>query len=347
MIDHYDAFISYRHTDKDIRVAGRIQSDLEHFYIPHKIRKATGRKRIDRIFLDKDELGAASNLSSELSEALENAEHLIVICSTATGESVWVQREIEYFLRNHTRRQITTVLVDGEPEDVIPDILKYEEKTVTDPDGSTRTVRVPQEPLSCDYRLPRRKAKKEELPRLASKLLECSYDELMNRRRTFMIRRLAFIISLIFAAIMAFDAYLIYSSIMIRKNFESSLRNQSVYLAKESLDALDDDQRILALQLALESVQNGSADSRPITPQSIRALTDSTYSYKTRDGLGIEDIWSYHMHDRMYNNTYRLSSSGKRLAAWDRTGNIRVWDTESHDILFSVNKQSGYFTIHG
>lgn len=338
MIDHYDAFISYRHSDKDIRVASRIQSDLEHFYIPSGIRKATGRKRIDRIFLDKDELGAASNLSSDISKALDHTEHLIVICSTTTKESTWVQREIEYFLQSHTRQQITTVLVDGEPEDVIPDILRFEEKTVTDPDGSTHTVRIPQEPLSCDYRLPRRKAKKEELPRLASKLLECSYDELMNRRRAFVIRRLAIIISLIAAAIIAFDVYLIYSSIMIRKNLESSLRNQSIYLANESLDALGNDQRILSLQLALESLPKDADDSRPVTPQAIRALTASTLSYTTRDGFGIQDIWSYSMPETIENNNCRLSPFGKELAAWDKSGNVRVWDTETHDLLFILNK---------
>ena len=171
MIEHYNAFISYRHSDQDIKVARTIQSDLEHFHIPAKIRKATGRKKIDRIFLDKDELGAASNLSADIADALERAEHLIVICSTATKQSAWVPREIEYFLRNHTRRQITTVLVDGEPEDVIPEILKYEDRTLTDPNGNEYTARVPLEPLSCDYRLPRKKAKKEELPRLASKRL--------------------------------------------------------------------------------------------------------------------------------------------------------------------------------
>ena len=120
MIDHYNAFISYRHSERDIRVAHTIQSDLEHFHIPAKIRRSTGKKKIDRIFLDKDELGAASNLSADISAALEQAEHLIVICSNATKESQWVPREIAYFLRNHTRRQITTVLVDGEPEEVIP-----------------------------------------------------------------------------------------------------------------------------------------------------------------------------------------------------------------------------------
>lgn len=345
MIDHYDAFISYRHSDKDIRVADMIQSDLEHFYIPSKIRKATGKKRIDRIFLDKDELGAASDLTTELSEALEHSEHLIVICSTTTKESSWVQREIEYFLRSHTRRQITTVLADGEPEDVIPDILKYEEETLTDPDGSTRTVRVPLEPLSCDYRLPRRKAKKEELPRLASKLLECSYDELMNRRRTFMIRRVVIAISLIVAAIIAFDAYLIYTSVMIRKNYESSLRNQSIYLAKESLDALESDQRVLALQLALESIPRGTDNSRPVTPQAVRALTDSTYSYTTLDGYGIEAIWTYRMPNNMNDHSYILSSSGEKLAAWDKAGNIRIWNTDTHALLFSLDRQENLNSV--
>ena len=338
MIDHYDAFISYRHSEQDILVAGRIQSDLEHFHIPSIIRKATGKKRIDRIFLDKDELGAASNLSSDISEALDKSEHLIVICSTATKESSWVTKEIEYFLRNHTLSQVTTVLVNGEPEDVIPDILQYMEKTITASDGSVHTVRIPQEPLSCDYRLPRRKAKKEELPRLASKLLGCSYDELMNRRRTFMIRRLAIIVSLIMAAILAFDAYLLYSHITIRKSLESSLRNQSIYLANEALDVLDNDQRKLALQLALEAVPKNADDSRPVTPQAIRALTASTLSYTPQDVFSIQDIWSYSMPDKITNDNYRLSSTGKALAAWDKSGNIRVWDTETHAVLFSLDK---------
>ena len=338
MIEHYNAFISYRHSDQDIKVARTIQSDLEHFHIPAKIRKATGRKKIDRIFLDKDELGAASNLSADIADALERAEHLIVICSTATKQSAWVPREIEYFLRNHTRRQITTVLVDGEPEDVIPEILKYEDRTLTDPNGNEYTAWVPLEPLSCDYRLPRKKAKKEELPRLASKLLGCSYDELMNRRRAYMIRRLTIAFSLILAGVLGFGAYLIYSRIKIRESLESSLRNQSIYLANESLYSLEEEQRILALQLALEALPKDEDDSRPVTPQAIRALTESTLAYTTRDGFDIQDIWSYRMPDLIYNNNCLLSPGGNALAAWDKLGNLRVWDTRTHAVIFSADR---------
>lgn len=341
MIDHYNAFISYKHAEEDIRVARTIQSDLEHFHIPRKIQKSTGHKKINRIFLDKDELGAASDLSTEISYALEHADHLIVICSTATKESRWVPREIEYFLRNHTRKQITTVLVNGEPEDVIPDILKYEDRTYKNINGREYTVRVPLEPLSCDYRLPRKQAKKQELPRLASKLLSCSYDELMNRRRAYNTRRLSILFSVILAGILGFGGYLVYSKGQIQQNLEDSLRNQSLYLANESLYATENEQRILGIQLALEALPKDDDDLRPVMPQAIRALHDSTLAYTTQYSYGIHTIWNYHMSSYVSSGACALSESGKELAAWDPIGEIVVWSTITHEELLSIHSTKG------
>ena len=337
MIDHYNAFISYRHADRDIKAAKAIQSDLEHFHIPRKIRKITGQSKINRIFLDKDELGAASDLSSEITYALEHADHLIVICSTATSQSLWVPREIQTFLKNHTRNQITTVLVDGEPEEVIPELLKYEDRTYENINGNTYTIRVPLEPLSCDYRLPRKKAKKEELPRLASKLLGCSYDELMNRRRAYKVRRLSIIFSALLAVVLGFVGYLLYSRNRIQENLQSSLRNQSIYLANESLYSLENEQRILALQLALESMPKDENDSRPVTPQSIRALSDSTLAYITRYGYGIHTNWNYRSPDYIRKGDCALSSTGHELVAWDKGGNVTLWNTTTHETILSQN----------
>ena len=99
MADHYNAFISYRHAEADIRVAEAIEKGLEQFHVPGKNRQKTGIKRINRIFRDKDELPLTSDLTAEISNALENSDYLIVICSTNTRESLWVPREIEFFLR--------------------------------------------------------------------------------------------------------------------------------------------------------------------------------------------------------------------------------------------------------
>ena len=117
---HYNAFISYKHAELDNKIAAMVEHGLEHYHIPRKIQKKTGIKRIERIFRDTDELPITSDLSGTIAEALENADFLIVICSTNTCKSMWVEREIKLFLQNHTQDQILTVLADGEPVDVVP-----------------------------------------------------------------------------------------------------------------------------------------------------------------------------------------------------------------------------------
>ena len=56
MIEHYNAFISYKHAPLDTRVATEIQTRLERFRIPKAIQKSSGVKKIHRIFRDKEEL---------------------------------------------------------------------------------------------------------------------------------------------------------------------------------------------------------------------------------------------------------------------------------------------------
>ena len=69
-------------------MAKELQRRLEHFPVLAAIRKKTGKKRIEKIFRDKEELPITSDLNNYISQALENADYLIVICSTSTKESV-------------------------------------------------------------------------------------------------------------------------------------------------------------------------------------------------------------------------------------------------------------------
>ena len=92
----YDAFISYRHAEKDTLIASEIQSSLERFNIPKELRKKTGKQRFNRVFRDVEELPISSNLTEDLEEALRSSEYLIVICSYRTSESDWVKRENPY-----------------------------------------------------------------------------------------------------------------------------------------------------------------------------------------------------------------------------------------------------------
>lgn len=335
MIDHYNAFISYKHAPEDNRVAEAVHKGLERFHIPRKIRKKTGIKRINRIFRDKDELPITSDLSDSISNALADADYLIVICSTNTKESAWVPREIEYFLKNHSKRDVFTVLVNGEPYDVIPEILTYEDSVVKDEDGKERTVRIPIEPLSCDYRMPLGKAKKTELPRLACGIIGCAYDELMNRRRQYRIKQMMAVFAIVMAIMAAFSGYMYYSRDIIHRNYLESLKNQSRYLANESGNLLEKEQRITALQLAVEALPKSEADDRPITAEAVKALTDATLAYETNNGKNINAAWNYQMPGIV--SDFLVSDDGKRLAIRDEGNVIGVWDTEDHKQVLYID----------
>ena len=135
MIEKYDAFISYKHAPLDNRVADAIQKGLERYVLPKKVKEATGKQKIERIFRDKAELPITSNLDDNISYALENADFLIVICSKSTKLSTWVPREIEYFLQFHPISHVLTVLAEGEPDEVIPENLLKRTVLLTDAEG--------------------------------------------------------------------------------------------------------------------------------------------------------------------------------------------------------------------
>ena len=332
MIDFYNAFISYRHAPLDMEIAERIQHKLEHFHVPHNLRKKLKHKKITRIFRDKEELPITSNLTDTITEALEKAEYLIVICSTSTKESEWVRREIKTFLKTHSRDKILTVLCDGEPYDVIPEEILFQEQEVTDENGVSHAVKVPLEPLSCDYRLPKRAADREELPRLASALLGCSYDELQRRRRQYRIRRAAAVAGIAFAALAVFGFYMVRVNRKINDSYIDSLRSRSVYLSNESEQLFNEGRRADAIQIALAALPDGTNDKMPVTAEAVRAITDATYAYKMRAGISFDALWNFKMGNRI--DKYMVSDDGSYLAARDILGNVICWNVETKEIAF-------------
>lgn len=328
---HYNAFISYRHAPLDTKVAAEVQKQLERFRIPSAIRRQTGVQRINRIFRDKEELSLTSDLNETIETALENAEFLIVICSRSTKDSIWVQREIEFFLKTHDRKRILTVVAEGEPAEVVPEILQYQQMELTAADGSVQTVQVPIEPLSCDYRMPLRKACREELPRLAAALLGCSYDDLRRRQRQYRTTRLAVASAAVMLGLAALSVYYVWSAAQIQENYEQALWNQSEYLASESQKTLKDGDRLTAMLLAIHGLPAEEAE-RPVVPGAVRALADASYAYKApgSNALSLDRAFTHPESVRGY------------LADWDRQrlityGNYKlfVWDLQTGGELFS------------
>ena len=126
-------------------------------------------------------------MGSESGEALKNSGWLIVICSSETKDSPWVNLEIKTFLEFHDRSRILAVVTEGEPEDVFQKELL----------GSDRTAEV----LAADARgeTPEqvlRNVKKNVLLKIAAPILGTTYDSLKQRQRNYIIKKYAVIGSL-------------------------------------------------------------------------------------------------------------------------------------------------------
>ena len=350
----YNAFISYRHHPEDIRVATEIHRALEHYRIPKAVRK--NQKGNLRLFRDKDELPITSNLSDDITKALEHSDYLIVICSTHTKESIWVQREIETFLRTHTYDKVLTVLVDGEPYDTIPEILQRREEI--DP-VTGEVTSVPIEPLSCDWRVGKKAAYREELPRLAAALLHCGYDELRQRQRQYKMRRAMTVLGAAMAASLCLMAYFLYTSIVIQKanddlhaaneeiqraneeikeanvqiqsNLDEALRNQSQYLASAARERYEAGDRLTAIALAMAALPSQD-NPRPYVPEAEAVLSEALGIYSSRWDISAQGI----MDAGALIESFAVSDQGELVYTLDKNNRILVWDAVSYQKIATV-----------
>ncbi len=61
--------------------AEQLHKILEHYHIPKRIQQSSGKKKIERVFRDREEMPISFNLASNIQEALDQSEFLILMCS--------------------------------------------------------------------------------------------------------------------------------------------------------------------------------------------------------------------------------------------------------------------------
>ncbi|MBQ6150408.1 MAG: TIR domain-containing protein [Mogibacterium sp.] len=327
---HYDAFISYNHNPRDNKITRELQRKLESFKLPKGVETHSGKDSIKRVFLDKGELEVSGDLNTIIEDALENSDYLIVICSPESKESIWVHREIEFFLKNHTIDQILTVITEGEPFDVLPEEILYED--IVDENGNT--VRNMREPLSCDYRLPVRKADREELPRLIAAIMGCRYDELVQRQKHYRMRRMIALLASAAVLLTSAVGYLIWSNQQIRTNYNKSLREESLNLATQSEEALERGDRIGAIRYALQALPSKDQD-RPVVSEAVLAISEALNLYHS----SLEHKWNavrQYTSDFSCYDAIPFSAGGHEYAAGRLAGGrVRIWDADSGDALLT------------
>ena len=180
----YCAFISYRHESPDQEIAKALHTAIETYGIPGSVRRQTGKKRMGKVFRDQEELPLSSDLGADIEAALDRSEWFIAICSPRYLESKWCLRELEYFIEHKGNDHVLTVLVEGEPKDSFPEMIRFAENA----DGTKTEI----EPLAGDVRaetLSKSIARlKNEKLRLLAPMLGLGFDDLKRRARQRRIR---------------------------------------------------------------------------------------------------------------------------------------------------------------
>ena len=197
----YDAFISYRHSRRDSFVAERLHKYLETYRLPKALKESVTKQGIGRVFRDREELPLTDNLNDYIVGALDDSEHLIVICSPRLKESEWCKKEIDTFIEKHGRDKVMLVLCEGEPEDSFPRVMM---------DGNA-------EPLAADVRSDsirgtKRKIKSEAL-RILAPMLGVDYDDLKQRNRERHFKKIVSLAAVIIAVLIAFLTFVSYTLI--------------------------------------------------------------------------------------------------------------------------------------
>src|SRR4051812_4599535 len=87
----YDAFISYSHA-QDKPIAAALQAVVQ------RLGKPWYRRRALRVFRDDTSLSATPELWSSIEQALAQSRFLILLASPQAAASVWVGKEVAYWL---------------------------------------------------------------------------------------------------------------------------------------------------------------------------------------------------------------------------------------------------------
>ena len=326
----YKAFISYRHRPLDSEYAGKLHKRIERYEVPKDLRKDEEKKqkKLGLVFRDLEELPIADDLDENIRIALDNSEYLIVICSPDTPGSVWVQREIEYFLKHHERKNVLACLVAGTPEESFPPQLTQ----IRDESGNlVDTVEPLAANIVADTAQKRNRLFRTESLRLLASLIGCPYDALYRREQRYRTQRMVTAFAVLAAVAAAFIGLLLNRNARIRDQLMETKRNESEMLAYISQIDMQNGNYRGALEDALNALP-GRDPGRPYVASAEEALVNALYLY--RHGLNMRYIQSFDQDTQI--STLALSPDQSVLATGDAYGKINLYDMASGKLLWSA-----------
>jgi WD40 repeat protein/tetratricopeptide (TPR) repeat protein len=346
----YDAFISYGSTAwLDRKLAFRLQRRLEAYRVPRSLVKQGIKRRLGRVFRDRDDLRAGA-LGTNLKQALVNSDSLIVVCSPETPGREWVNEEVGDFLALGREGRIMLLLVEAEPgeeELSFPPALQGKRILAADVRaGHFLRAWLGHRLLAPIARLGRLwkgyRLLEVEKFRLLAQILGCELDDLRRRQQERFIRRLIAatsalgVLAVVLAGLLGALSYLngeLGTEIKIEEGLtkvaqaaqrraQSNERESRRRLIKAYDDAatvrLDTDDAIGALPPLAEALVEAQNEPDPDPMHRTRLAT------VLRHGVSwVPDrIWEHPWEDMHA----EFSRDGRLVLAASRDGLVRVWD---------------------
>ena len=258
----YWAFISYSH--KDVRWAKWLQRKLETYRVPKEYigeriagqSNVTIPEKIFPVFLDREELPTASDLSDEIRKTLKESRFLIVICSPNSVASNWVNEEIRFFKTLGGEKRVHCLVIEDQEgsndlplENCFPKSVRYH----VDTKGMIAEKRA--EPLAADARKGK-DGKKRALLKIIAALTFIDFAHLYDREsRRSLRRKILFIVSTSLS-LLVLGTILYVQEVKSRREIEEHLYRSTIRLTESHLVSEENALARRTLWIAPERLRN-------------------------------------------------------------------------------------------
>lgn len=321
----YNAFISYSH-NQDSLIAPSIEEALEKFAKP------LFKKRALEIFRDSNDLSASPDLWGDIEEGLKKSEFFIFLASPSAAQSKWCEKEIEYWKKNKSIRNILIVLTDG---DLIWDDEKGDfdwEKTNAIPEILSGSFM--NEPLFVDFKSSFNKNDltlenpdfKSKLVLLAATLHGKSVGDMVgeaarNHRRIIQLRNTTIIILL---------AFLGYSVFQTLRTLEEKEIAQANYLFSEA-NYFSEKDPTFSFALAIEGMKKRTEDKK--------------FENQAREIYAKYIFYTSTMQHDSTVTCVEFSPDGKSIVSGSQDNSAKLWDLEGNLIQEFTGHSKGVISV--
>ncbi len=245
--------------------------------IAYRLERLLNRHRLHICILPAQRPAPAE--MGEIVSAMKDSLFLILLCSPAGDPSGWYEEALQLYRSVRGPGGILPLLLEGEPDEVFPETIRWEKRPVTKEDGTQQEVLVEVEPLGADIRAAsgfgRRRLLRREALRIAAPLLGCGFDDLYRRAERSRRKKLAVVLSAVLAGGLVFAGYSLFLLGQIRHRQQEMYRNESLRLAQASGEQLEEGDYRLAMLLAMAALPGEESPDRPLEEEARRALSDA------------------------------------------------------------------------